>query len=142
MAVTSPESTAPEPAPVAPADTQPPKKRPTGLIVAAVVGATVVLVAAITTAVYALGPSGPDPKDPMSLLSKCREEVKTKMRAPATTQFPGGETVDATQSQSTIVGVFDSQNGFGALTRGGYRCLLAHNDDGTFRVVDVTIKDK
>lgn len=139
MAVTTPEYT-PEPAP-AMQPAEPPKKRPTALIVAAIVGALVVLAAGITAAVFASRPTGPDPKDPLSAIPACREQVKARMRAPATTQFPGGEMVGSNSNQPQIDGVYDSQNGFGALMRGTYTCLLSHDDAGNVQVASVTVRE-
>lgn len=116
---------------------QPPKKRPTVLIVA-VVGVLVVL-AAVAAVVLALKPSGPDPKDPKSAVPACREQVKERLKSPATAQFPGGETIENDGLQDKIVGVYDAQNGFGALTRGNFRCLLRHDDAGRVEIASVTV---
>lgn len=136
MAVTSPENSI-EPA----AAGQPPKKRPTVLVIAAIVVTLAVLAAGVTAAVFASRPSGPDPKDPKSAIPACREQVKARMRAPATTKFPGGEAVGSNGNQPQIDGVYDSQNGFGALLRGTYTCMLSHDDKGNVQVSSVTVEE-
>jgi hypothetical protein len=142
MTVTDPYT---EPQPLAPpaTETEPPKKRPTRLIVAAVAAGVVVLAAAIIAVVFASAkPGGSDPKDPKSAIPACREQVKSKMKAPATTKFPGGETVVNDGTQFEIDGAYDSQNGFGALMRGSYKCLLFHDNAGNIQIANLSVSEQ
>lgn len=100
----------------------------------------IALVASIS--VIVLATRGPDPTDPTTAVPACREEVRAKMRAPATTQFSGGETViDANSRRPQIDGTYDSQNGFGALERGTYSCVLNRDDAGRLTVSSVMVNE-
>lgn len=108
-------------------------------IVAMAVGGLVVLIAAVATITYVI--VRPDPKDPKNAIPACREQVKSKMKAPATTRFPGGETVKTGVGQPEIEGVYDSENGFSALIRGSYSCMLQYDANGHPQVLSVTVNE-
>lgn len=101
------------------------------LLVAA--GITVVVAIVAVGLFFALRPAPADARQ--NLINACREAVKTKMKAPATAQWPGGERVTTEQgSNTTVDGQVDAQNGFGALIRSPFRCRATH--DGA--IVDVS----
>jgi hypothetical protein len=99
------------------------------------IAAVVVVILAAAGIVFASGKTGPE-----AAIPACHERIKNGLRTAATAQFPGGETIEASETQTTIVGVFDAENTFGALTRYSYRCMLLRNDDGSYRIYDVTIR--
>lgn len=109
-----------------------PRRRRLRLTVVAAAVLTVVAAAGIAVT-FALKPTGPQ-----AAIPACRDQVLAQLRTPATARFRG-ETVEESQTQSTVVGVFDAQNSHGALTRYSYRCMLLPDSGGRYRIADVTV---
>lgn len=105
------------------------------ILIGALAAGALTAVAAVAVTVFALKPTGPQ-----ALVPACRDLAKASRSTPATAQFPGGETVESSQTQDTIVGVFDAQNDHGALTRYSYRCMLQRDSAGKYRIYDVTVR--
>ncbi|WP_424216363.1 hypothetical protein ACN20G_29945 (plasmid) [Streptomyces sp. BI20] len=84
---------------------------------------------------YALSDDGDKPTSKQAI-SHCEDYVRDKLKAPASAQFsPEDETgvyphtLGPDEWKYEINGYVDSQNGFGAMIRGNYRCLIS--TDGT-----------
>ena len=66
----------------------------------------------------------------------CREQVRLRLKAPATAQFSAETATYSvpgdTGSVVLVTGQVDSQNGFGALLRSRYECRAAPFSDGSW----------
>lgn len=60
--------------------------------------------------------------DDFAAIDVCHQEVEEQLRAPATAEWPGDETVTHRGNEYTVSGAVDSENGFGALIRTEWVC--------------------
>ena len=78
----------------------------------------------------------------------CKQFVEKRLRAPATAKFQN--IFDATveggagdqQDQRTVTSYVDAQNGFGALIRSNYVCVVEHTTGNNFRLIDLKMDDQ
>ena len=70
------------------------------------------------------------------LISQCRDGVRSKLKAPSSAKFPGGERVENVGTTYRVFGQVDAQNTFGAMLRTNYRCVatLDGNDWDVYSV--------
>jgi hypothetical protein len=104
-------------------------------IVAVVLGAILLLAAAVTAAAYANRPSMNDKAG-----GACRNEVLQRLKSPATATFgplsaglespEGVRDPSAPETRYLVVGSVDSQNGFGALVRTEFVCVMTVTGSG------------
>lgn len=89
-----------------------------------IAGAAVLVVAAGGTAL--LWPSEED-----HVVDACQDAIRAKLKSPTSAEFSDVK-VDHVDGSSVyrIDGAIDSQNGFGAMVRGSYRCTMSTNSDG------------
>jgi hypothetical protein len=57
-----------------------------------------------------------------SAIAECQELVKDRLRAPGSAKFEKIQVNEKDDSYFEIVGVVDSENGFGALLRANFKC--------------------
>lgn len=91
--------------------------------------AAMVVVAAVVVAMIIESRSAPS-KD-QSMIDRCTSMVLAKLKAPSSAQFPGGESVREWEPDGKsyeITGSVDSQNGFGAMVRSDFRCIVQSAD--------------
>jgi hypothetical protein len=79
------------------------------------------------------GPSGPRSKSTAEITSDfqdvCRDFVKRQLKAPATAKFSSERTTGPALAanglgEATVTGMVDSENGFSALLRSSYTCVI------------------
>jgi hypothetical protein len=78
----------------------------------------------------------------------CKDFVEDRLKAPATAKFRNffqddGEVRVSDSGDGTFVvtSTVDSQNGFGALVRTGFICIVATEDGERFRLVDLALDE-
>ncbi|MFI2367289.1 hypothetical protein [Streptomyces sp. NPDC018833] len=81
----------------------------------------------------------------------CEDFVKQRLKSPGTAKFPGvtdGDYATTTVLSDTkpwkykVVGVVDSQNGFGATVRSNYTCTVSTEDDDTWTLDDMQLTQR
>jgi hypothetical protein len=135
--------TTPDPLPQQPAQTPSsatptrPRNTRSGWLAPVIIGLAVgfLLGAGATTAAFTLSTSTGDDSEQKQILSTCHEAVKERLKAPATAQFSMEE---ITNSNTSVRGAVDAQNGFGALIRSTFTCTMSHAD-GKWQTVDVAL---
>lgn len=76
---------------------------------------------------------------PAAVVSACHDNALTRLRSPASAKFSGEHSYQTTDGHWHLLGVVDSQNGFGALVRNKFDCD-ALPQDGAW-VPGVTFSD-
>ena len=56
-------------------------------------------------------------------IEECKNLVKDRLRSPSSAEFSGVQRKDLDSKSFEITGQFDSQNGFGAMLRGSFKCM-------------------
>jgi hypothetical protein len=111
--------------------TPPPPSRPAGrrpLVIGLSVAIAVALLAGGGTAIY-LATRTPAP-DPMAqVTAACEEAVKQRLKAPATARFSNVTTAPVGYAYR-VNGDVDAENGFSALIRNRFTCVVHHDADG------------
>lgn len=68
----------------------------------------------------------------------CEQFVTERLKAPSTAEFPGADSVVVTgDDQYKVTASVDSENGFGAMIRTDYVCLINDNGDETWTLVSL-----
>lgn len=64
-----------------------------------------------------------------SAFEACRRAVEVVLKAPASAKWPNHTqaSIEATGDDYTVVSHVDAQNGFGALVRSTFRCVVHHD---------------
>ncbi|MEW2635249.1 hypothetical protein AB0903_27295 [Streptomyces sp. NPDC048389] len=81
----------------------------------------------------------------------CEDFVKQRLKSPGTAEFPG--VMDSEYAKTTVlsdtkpwkykvVGVVDSQNGFGATVRSNYSCTVSTKDNDTWTLDDMDLTQR
>lgn len=73
--------------------------------------------------------------------TSCEEFVKGRLKSPSSASFPFSvkpEIIGSGSGPYTVVGQVDSQNGFGAMIRSGYRCEVSFSGD-TAKLIDLIV---
>jgi hypothetical protein len=113
--------------------TPPPRRRRWPILAAA--AAVVLLLAAGITAAYALT----RPSDAERAEKACTEEYVTdRLRSPATARFDRVFVRSRGDARYRVSGTVDAENGFGALTRGTFACVVEVTDDGV-RLIELDV---
>jgi hypothetical protein len=72
----------------------------------------------------------------------CEEFVTDRLKAPSTAEFLGASSVDLTgREQYEVTASVDSQNGFGAMIRTPYVCLVNYEGDDQWKLVNLAIDE-
>jgi hypothetical protein len=124
--------------PAEPEPTEPKKRMSLGTFLA-------VVFAVLVTMAFLLGSnedgSQPDAEElRFGAQDVCHQFVEDRLRAPATAKFEAYReaTITNTGSQYTVRGHVDAENGFGALIRSHYSCVVRHTTDQSFDLVSLT----
>jgi len=56
-------------------------------------------------------------------IDECKNLVRERLRSPSSAEFSGIELNNLDSKSFEIVGEVDSQNGFGAMLRGSFKCM-------------------
>lgn len=86
-------------------------------------------------------PDGPelDAQDGFMAEVMCEEFVKERLKAPATAEFSNQQHREIKDQRWDVTGIVDSENGFGALIRGSYRCDIRYLGDDNWRAKTVAV---
>lgn len=108
------------------------------------VGAVVV----ITIAAIALDGGGNDAGEPErdtmdegEARFVCEDFVRDRLKSPGSADFQRPDISPLTNDRWQVDGTVDSQNGFGALIRSSYSCLVRDTGDGMARLIDLEISE-
>ena len=104
--------------------------------------AGVLLLSACSTSSEGGGSDEPtvDKQDGIMAEIMCEEFVKKRLKAPTTAEFSNQEHRDIGKQRWDVTGSVDSQNGFGAMIRGSYRCDLRYLGDDQWRAKTVAVE--
>lgn len=76
-------------------------------------------------------------------LVQVQDYVKSKLKAPSTTEFEGGTegVTKINDTTFTVIGTVDSQNSFGAMLRANYSCkIIFHPKNDTYSIEDFILE--
>lgn len=125
-----------------PAEQQPPANRRTigkgykTFLACAVAAMFLLMIIAVSTS----GDSGTDDQSTMAEVM-CEDFVKARLKSPGSAEF--GPTDTAREDDVyTVRGPVDSQNGFGAMLRSDYVCVVRDNPDDSWNLVDISINQR
>jgi hypothetical protein len=96
-------------------------------VIVGLVAGIVMLLAGGTVAYLALKPVPAGPQ--AQVIATCEEAVKQRLRAPATAKFSNVTTAPVGDAYR-VNGDVDAENGFSALIRSQFTCMVHHDSDG------------
>lgn len=81
----------------------------------------------------------PDKEDGTMAEVMCEEFVKDQLKAPATAEFSHQQHRETGEQRWDVTGTVDSENSFGALIRGSYRCDIRYLGKDQWRAKHVEV---
>lgn len=123
--------------PTPPASPEPSKKPSTPQIIASVAVVVIVLVCAIGY-VVSLGDDDEPGGDSTMAEIMCEDFIEERLKAPATAEYEHSTTF--TNPAYRVTGTVDSENGFGAMIRSEFTCVVEPKGEDEWELVSLDIE--
>lgn len=136
-------SQTPNPPPEQPSPAAPKKK---GNPVVGLIALVVIAGLCALGGVILFGGGNDKPADPVTADQSgtaevmCHEFVKKQLKAPATAKFPAADSIKKDGATYTVIAGVDSENGFGALIRTPFTCVIHADGDDKWTLVDLKLQ--
>lgn len=68
----------------------------------------------------------------------CQQFVEDRLKSPSTADFSDEDARHVHGKRWQVIGSVDSENGFGAMIRNDYRCLVTFKGDDNWRLIELS----